>query len=486
MKFMEMSPRLKPNSSSATRTWVIVGLLALLGAVYVFLRSVGLDQSLWEDEIYTAQHYVGHGLGRIFDPDRYISNNHPLFSIVASGLVGLFGDSEISLRIGSVIPATAAAAVMTMWLWKRFGRFASLAFAFLVTLSPLHFEQFRQARGWGLALLGTTIVLVASLEMQDSETIKIDHLAWFVAGSLIGIWTIYALVLPLAVHGILLLASRRERKLLSLAAVSIVVSSLAFYWPLRSAIVDPAGARSGASAASRDGFITFGNVFVEPLNRLVTPLFELAFPTPFAVVISAMLVLGGIVMLLRERRWSTILHLVLPVAVVFLAFAIRETAIWDRYVSYFLVYILALVALGLAQLWSSVSKPLGQAAVAGVMLLLGLMISIGFGHYASPIISVPHENFKGAAAVIESAAPLEGAFIHSHAFEFTYNLETVTLDRLPIDEFVARSCTQEGPAVFIDYTRRRPPTDTTCLEERGVLVEIPQRKDPAIDVWLVP
>lgn len=459
-----------------------------LGAIYLTSRTFGLNQSMWEDELYTADVYIGHGLARVFDADRYVANNHPLYSIMGNGVTAVVGNSEVPLRLISVIPATAAAAGMTYWLLRRYGRAAGLVFAFLVTFSPMHFEEFRQARGWGLVILGAALVLVASLEMQRTETIRWHHATFFVAGALIGIWTVYAVALPFAVHGLILLATRPERKLLSVMAGLVAIGSVVFYWPLRSVINDPVALRGqgGEAESVRDGFVTFGNLIIDPLNRLATPLFDLALPTVMAVLVAGGLVLGGAVFLLRAGHWTRLLHLFLPVGVVFVYLAAREAGIWDRYVSFLLPHVLILAALGGSMVWSLTPKPLARVGIASVLSLLGLGIAIGFAQYATPIVSVPRENFKGAAEVIDGAAPVEAAYTHMVFREFDYSLEKVKLERLPVEEFVERSCNQDGPAVFVDYQRRLPATNTACLEARGVRIVLPQRQDPPISIWLIP
>jgi hypothetical protein len=474
-------------SSWSTRQRIGIAVLMAIGVVYILSRSLGLDQSFWEDEMYTANHYVNQGWKVVFDPESYRQNNHPLFSLIGSLLLGVFGKSEVLLRLGSVVPAFIAAIMIGYWVWTRYGRVAGAAFALFITLSPMHFEEFRQARGWGLAVLGTTIVLVSSLEMHRCDRIRWFHITWFVTGALIGIWSIYAVALPMAVHGAILLVARRERWRLAGGGFLVLLGTVLFYWPLRNIISDPASLRSrgGESGSIRDGFVTLENVVTEPFDRLVTPLFELALPHGVALLVSVSLVLGGATLLWRTRHWASLLHLFLPMMVVFFGLAVRESGIWDRYVSFLLPHALVLTALGISMLWS-ISSRLSPLVPAGIFTLLAIGMLVGFWRFAVPIVSVPQENFKGAAALIEAGAPLKAAFTHTVVSEFNYNLESVELEEIPRDEFFDRSCTQEGPAVFVDYPRRLPPADTRCLEQRGFQVVLPQRQSPPISVWLIP
>jgi hypothetical protein len=471
----------------STRDRVVVVALVTIAVTYIVSRAFGLDQSLWEDEMYTVNRYISRGWRAVFDPELYRSNNHPLYSLIGWLLFSTFDESEVLLRLVSVLPATAAAVLLGYWIWLHYGRAAGIAFAFLITLSPMHFEELRQARGWGLALLGATIVLVASLDIHDSEEVTWPHIAWFVSGALIGIWTIHALALPFAVHGILLLVSRRERWRLAAGGLVVAAASVIFYWPLRSAIRDPAAVRSreGASGSIRDGFVTFDNLLIEPFDRLITPVFDLVFPTTVALLIALLLAIGGATSLVRKRAWGNLMHFVLPLAVVFFGLALREADIWDRYVSFLLPHALGLTALGCSMVWSSMSRNNGRVSFS-IVSLLALWMILGFGRFAVPIISTPQENFKGTAALIEAAAPLQAGYTHTVVSEFNFNLDSMKLEEISLEEFFERSCTEVGPAVFVDYPRRLPPADTSCLEQRGVRIVPSQRQSPAINVWFVP
>lgn len=477
-----------PGSLRATAKadrWALA-LFVALGVVFVVSRTAGLDQSLWEDEVYTLHHYVGEGFGVIFDPSAYIANNHPLFSLLSTSLDALFGSSEVTFRLGSVIPAAVATVAVTYWLWIRAGRTAAMAFAFLATFSPLHFEVFRQARGWGLTLLATALVLISSLEIQRSNDPEWQGFAWFGVGCLLGVWTIYAVALPFLVHGVILLVTTRGRRLrLAVMAALVGMGSVLFYWPLRSALVDPTAARSGASAAPRDGFVTLGDFILQPIERLLAPIFHLGLPSVAAISISSILVVAGIVSLWRSKRWTVLSHFLLPVVVVFGALGLKETSIWDRYVSFLILHVLALAALGVSWIWSIArNRPAWLVATVSIGLV-GLGIAAAFIPYASRITSVPRENFKGVAELIEATPGLEIAYTHTPAFEFIHNLDDVFLERVTREEFVDLTCSTEGPAAFIDYPRREPRVESQCLEDRGIVVTLPQRRRPPIDVWFL-
>jgi hypothetical protein len=228
-------------------------------------------------------------------------------------------------------------------------------------------------------------------------------------------------------------------------------------------------------------------MFLEPLDRLLVPMFELSFPRVIALVISGLLVVAGAVLLLRSRHLASLLQLLLPVVVTFIVLGVRETAIWDRYVSPLMFHVLALAALGVFMLWNLAKKPpFIRSAVGGVLLLTGLAVSIGFAEYARPIVALPRENFKGATAVIDGAEPLSAAFVTTSVFQFAFSSHGTLFTKVGLDEFYTQSCTQEGPAVFVDYPRRSERADTSCLESRAAKLAIPQRWEPEMNVWIIP
>ena len=142
---------------------LIVGGVRGARVVLVWSRLVGLDRSLWHDEIVTVVDYVRRGPGEILDrPDPI---NHELFGMLAWATTSVVGESEIALRLWSVVPFVARRRARH-GLAPRPPRRArpGILFLFLATASPLLLDISRQARGYGLAFLAMSVVVVAALE----------------------------------------------------------------------------------------------------------------------------------------------------------------------------------------------------------------------------------------------------------------------------------------------------------------------------------
>ena len=117
--------------------------------------SLGLDHSFWHDEILDVEEFVREGPGRILaGPDL----NHELFTLLGWATSSVVGESELALRLWSVVPFVAGVALVTVWLHRRFGALSGLLFLFLATVSPLLLDITRQARGYGLAFLAMSVV----------------------------------------------------------------------------------------------------------------------------------------------------------------------------------------------------------------------------------------------------------------------------------------------------------------------------------------
>ncbi|MFQ5697634.1 MAG: glycosyltransferase family 39 protein [Myxococcota bacterium] len=161
--------------------WLLAGALLLA----VGLRLPGLDRGLWYDEITTLVEFVRLPASDLLRT--YTSlNNHLLYSLLAHGSIGLFGEHVWSLRLPAVAFGVAGVAAV----WGVGGRIASRAEALLAALlvaTSYHHVWFSQdARGYtGLmffAMLGTWIFL-AALQRRSP-----------------GLWLGYAIVLALAMY----------------------------------------------------------------------------------------------------------------------------------------------------------------------------------------------------------------------------------------------------------------------------------------------
>jgi len=108
-------------------------------------------QSITYDEAFTYFRFLSGAPSRVFT--RYNSNNHVLFSVLARGALALFGASELTLRLPSVLAAVVYFGTVWMIAHAAFGSgpLFGLTVAAL-TLNPLILDLLVAARGYALAL----------------------------------------------------------------------------------------------------------------------------------------------------------------------------------------------------------------------------------------------------------------------------------------------------------------------------------------------
>jgi hypothetical protein len=156
-----------------TTTVVLVTSYGLLGSTLLISRLAGLDKSYWFDEVITVRYFVRAGPREILTGP-YIPNNHELFSLLAWATRWTVGESEIGLRLWSVLPFLAGVALVTVWLHTRLTPLSGVLFLFLATVSPLLLDLSRQARGYGLAFFAMSVLIVGALEAdRDGRTLAI-------------------------------------------------------------------------------------------------------------------------------------------------------------------------------------------------------------------------------------------------------------------------------------------------------------------------
>jgi hypothetical protein len=115
---------------------VIRGLTAasyvVLAGILAWTRFPGLERGYCCDEISTVAAHVRRGPDAIF-AGGYTPNNHQLFSFLAWATTELVGESEIAVRLWSVIPFVVGVAIGTAWLHARLGALSGLLYLFLAT-----------------------------------------------------------------------------------------------------------------------------------------------------------------------------------------------------------------------------------------------------------------------------------------------------------------------------------------------------------------
>ena len=154
-------PPTRPDRLATTSRVVVAAAYIVLGATLLWSRLYGLGHSFWNDEILMVQEYVRRGAVHILTSP---SINHELMALLSWALSSVVGESEVTLRLLSAVPFVAGVALVTAWLHSRIGALSGVLFLFLATVSPLLLDITRQARGYGIAFLAMSVVVVGALE----------------------------------------------------------------------------------------------------------------------------------------------------------------------------------------------------------------------------------------------------------------------------------------------------------------------------------
>jgi hypothetical protein len=360
-------------------------------------RLIGLGQSFWHDEVVAVEQFIRAGPREILaGPDL----SHELFSLLAWATSSVGGESEIALRLWSVVPFMAGVALVTAWLHTRMSPIAGVLFLFLATVSPLLLDITRQARGYGLAFFAMSIVIVAALEACRSP--KGWTIVAFCAGGLIGTWTLPQLGIAYVATGAVLLADRELRRRTALGLGASLVAIGTWYSPHIGQVRNAARIEDGVQIETLW-------LVTAPIDQVLLPAYLWIDGTALRpglvwlpLVLVAALIMGSSP-LMHERR--TALVLASGVVATILVLWLGRAYIIPRYLSYLLVPLLVVLATGIAAIFERFpARPAIVRTVASIVVL-GLLAA-RFVVLAPDVVRQPREAYKDTAAVIEREDPV--------------------------------------------------------------------------------
>lgn len=469
--------------------WLWFVILGSLAALLVWSRLSGLSMSFWHDEVYTVVHYAGRGPSRIFSAD-YIPNNHVLFSLLSWGTTRLVGTSEIAYRFWGVAPAIAATGWVSWWALRRFGPFAGGTVLLLMCVSPVLFLVTREARGYGIALLAMSgLVVHGDSALRDPEAAKV----WpFIVSGTLGLLTLPVFVLPFLFCAIPLIAARplMRRTLIGVSVSGLV--ALAWYAPMLMQILQHSSQQFGAPVRWHSSVTMSPDRLVFHIARLLLP-GDLTIPPPhnpqdpiaFLFIVHAIfwsLIVITFVRLWRSSR-STLWLLALPIVGTYGTLAVMGAWVSFRHVSYLSIPWFVMLGIGVTGLVGMASK-IRYVFIAG-LATLAIWIILSFYPVAETAMQTPLENFKeagrtvnrsGLDRVVSNSVRPDGLQYYTHR----------PLELLNATELEELFCGEEVGYVFIDHQFKSDVVDTTCLQvsgERGITVD--QRARGQITVWIV-
>lgn len=134
-----------------------------IGALALALRLYRLDgRSLWLDEVLTATASQSSRATEVVTWAQSDINGMPLF-LLMTWLLARWGDSEVLLRLPSVLAGTLAVVAVYLLGRRLFGARAGLVSALLTALVPFSVWYSQEARAYALFMLLTTLQMLFAL-----------------------------------------------------------------------------------------------------------------------------------------------------------------------------------------------------------------------------------------------------------------------------------------------------------------------------------
>jgi hypothetical protein len=455
---------------------------AVLGSILLWSRAVGLTANFCCDELATVERFVRGGPGEIL-AGPYVPNNHELFSLLAWASSALVGESEMVLRLGSVIPFVVGVAAFTSWLHVRLGALSGVLFLFLATFSPLLLDLSRQARGYGLAFLAMSVMLIAALEAEHSRRLTLAVVA-FCSGGLLGTLTLPHFGIAFIATGCVLMGERqlRRRTAIGLAVSALVVG--AWYSPHVDDIVRSSGQPYGTP-------IETSWILTAPIDQTLVPALSLnddSFFEPSVASLVIVIVLAAILAsspLVRERRPALVTCAGTVMTVV--AFWASGTEVVPRFFSFLLVPLLGLIASGSAAI---VTRRPSRFALVRASLVIGTLsyVTVTCLPLMASIAEVPRDRLGDVADVVSERAPSAPVVAYvPYPLDLVFHLgRPVEWARTPAEAM--RVCKAKSETVLVSQPWLLPPVKPPCMSRPGVRhVQFKQYgRGGQTDVWIIP
>lgn len=384
----------EPTPSREPRLTVPV--LIALAALALLLRAVpAFRQSLWLDEFHTLYHAAQPSLAALLDGLR-ADNHPPLAFLLVRASRAAFGDSELALRLPSVLAGTATVLVAARLARRLPGPRARVAGPLFVAVSSLLVAAGAEARMYALLALVVLWWIERAACVADGERGALG----LCAATFVGLHMHYHFLHALAIltPALLLVAPSGARARALLAEAVAGIAALPWYvWGFRVQLahsLPPGGA--GASARKLgEGFMHLlfhGASLAGPLK----PLFIAA------GALSALLAALGALKLLRAggapRRAGALLAaaaFALPAWAALVAAALPRAGFHWMYLSASSAPFALLLALEFdaAGAWGRARR-----AAAGGVLIAALALAVL--HAAGP----SREDYRGASAFVLAQA----------------------------------------------------------------------------------
>lgn len=472
--------KLREHREPVIAEWLPGTLMVITAATLVWTRLVGLDVSMWHDEVRSIVDHAEKGPRGVF-LEPYLPVNHMLYNLLAWATSLVLGATERAYRLWSVLPGMAAVGIVGTWLWIRANRWTAVAAVVLATTAPWHLNLVPQARGYGLAYFACALMLVSAIEAHRRQ--RKGALVLFAVAAFVGVTSFPIVLLAVLPHAVVFFVDPRIRKNAFVILAAAGFATLAFYAPVITELYASSDQVFGTT-------VPWHGVVTGPYRYLFAPSVNRLFTDATAVGVTAFVVTTGfgIWELVRtQRRWM-LAHLLAPVMGTFALLAITNIWIVTRYVSFLLFYVMVIAAVGIvAAVRALPPVRYARGAATAALVALTLFALVKHERLAAYYARVPWEAFAMMGEVVDSASPelVLSNTARLVGVEYYVDKPVVVIEEA---DFESKVCRADRPFVFIDHSFMSWAPDTTCLAENGgSRIRLRQRgRGRRIDVWIVP
>lgn len=184
--------------------------IVALGSVYVIgtRLHVAAEAPLWLDETWSAM-IATRVDWPSFWKESWLDVNPPFYYLFLTGWISIFGDSNLMLRLPSLLFGVVAAALPVVWRPRGLGPTAAWIWAGLILLWPPGQFVMLDARGYALMLLLSTSSCLIFARLLEHLTLK-RSAVWVTLGTIMFLTHYFAAVL-IAAQGLVLGYRHRTR-----------------------------------------------------------------------------------------------------------------------------------------------------------------------------------------------------------------------------------------------------------------------------------
>jgi hypothetical protein len=374
-----------------------LAVLAGLSVLAIALRIPGLNSCMWLDEILTMARFARPPVSHILTtfPDQ---NQHMLYSLMAHGVMSIFGDHVWALRLPSVFFGVASIWALFLFGRRLLGEREVLLACALMTVSYHHIWFSQNARGY-MGLLFFTL-LASWLWLEALERDRWGVWLGYAAAIALGMWIHMTILFVAAVQALISLIiwvrSSRDPLRLSRMAAAFLLSgtfTLQLY-----ALSLPEFLRTGVSEFSPPSDWTNPLWVVrESLRSLQTGFAALA-----VVFCGGLMIAAGWFSLLRRKpaaAWVMVLPGILGGG---LMLALGHN-LWPRFFFFCMGFALLIAVHGAIEMPRLIGRLLpipGSWAERAGYALAGLMI-VASATTVPRCYALPKQDFTGARAYVE-------------------------------------------------------------------------------------